>query len=93
MMMSCGTWEPSVCALLNSLMRNETSVLEEEERGVKGQSPREYCQGIRANNACILSQMTQTGSCTSERMGKRKTELLAYISLFIKTCILGLVAA
>lgn len=92
MMMSCGTGEPSVCALLNSLMRNETSVLEEEEKSVKGQSLREYCQGIRANNACILSQMTQTASCTSERMGTRKTEFMAYTSLF-KTCILGLVAA
>lgn len=92
MMMSCGTWEPSVCALLISLMRNEASVLGEGEKSVKGQPLREYCQGIRANNACILSQMTQTGSCTSKRMGKRKTELMAYMSSLKKSCILGLVA-
>lgn len=80
MMMSCGTCEPSVCALLISHMRNETSVLEEEEKSEKDQSLREHCQGIRANNACILSPMTQTGSSTSKRMGKRKTELMVYIS-------------
>lgn len=91
-MMSCGTWEPSVCALLNSLMRNEASALEEEEKSVRGQSLREYCQGIRANNAWILPGVTQAASCTSERMGKRKTQLMACISLLNQTSILGLVA-
>jgi len=67
MMMSYSTCKQSVSALLNSFMRNETSGLEEEE-SEKGQSLWEYCQGIRANNACILSLMTQTGSSTSKRM-------------------------
>lgn len=74
-MMSCGTWEPSVCTLLICLTRNETSVLEEEEKSVKGQFLREYCQGLRANNACILSRVTQTGSCTSKGWGRGKQSL------------------
>lgn len=75
MMMSCGTWEPSVRALLICLMRNEAPVLEEEEKSVRGQSLREFCQAIRANNACILSQVTQTGSCTSKGWGRGKQSL------------------
>lgn len=90
MMMSHGTCKQTVSALSTSVMRNEISVLEEEEKSEKGQSLRECCQGIRANNACTLSPMTQTGSLTSKRMWKRKTELIVYISLLNKTCILGL---
>lgn len=78
--MSCGTWEPSVCALLICLVRNEASVLEEEGKSVRGQSPREFCQAIRANNAWILSQVTQTGSCTSRGWERGKQSLwLTYL--------------